>query len=196
MHIKFSTTHNLFLCSLQIVSSYKHPDRAELNYHAGVSIKHKGSFKKFIARHKGVQFLEKSPDIILAGLLYCACFNPHLDLPKIHFITDIVTTEVIEFMKGEITKLSYIEIKSSFYKQKEEVVEIYCLCQCPWIEGTTSKAIYGEKAFDYHMCTKCTNWSTITAFQKSEKRFQNEITTGFVQIAKSLLQFPDTMENT
>ena len=36
----------------------------------------------------------------------------HLDLSKIQFITDILTTAVIGFMKGEITKLSYIEIKS------------------------------------------------------------------------------------
>ena len=146
--------------SLQNVSSYKLPDRAELNYHAGVTFKHKGSLKKFVARHKGVQFSEKAPDIILAGLLYYACFNPDLDLSKILFVDDVLTAEIQEFMKGEITKLSCVDNKSTFCKEKEEIVEIYCLCQSPWIEGATSKAIYGEKqkSFDCHICTKCDGW--------------------------------------
>ena len=85
-----------YVYSLQIISSYKLPDTAELNYHAGVSIKHKELLKKIIAKQKGVQFSEKSPDIILAGLLYCACFNPHLDLSKIQFVTvtDLLTAEI------------------------------------------------------------------------------------------------------
>ena len=106
-----------YVYSLQIISPYKLPDIAELNYHAGVSTKHKELLKKFIAKHKGVQFSEKSPDIILAGLLYCACSNPHLDLSKIQFVTDLLTAEIKELMNGEITKLSFINVKSTFCRE-------------------------------------------------------------------------------
>lgn len=53
----------------------------------------------------------------------------------------------------------YME-KFPFVSTKEDTVDISCLCRTPWIEGTTSKAIYGDKQklFNMHICCKCNNW--------------------------------------
>ena len=44
---------------------------------------------------------------------------------------------------------------------------LYCLCRSPWIQGTTSKAIYGgnQKSFNSHVCCRCQNWFHIYCLQ-------------------------------
>ena len=57
--------------------------------------------------------------------------------------------------------LDLLKPQAHFAKQSQtEKVVLYCLCQSPWIEGTTSKAIYGkdQKEFNSHACVKCENW--------------------------------------
>jgi len=50
--------------------------------------------------------------------------------------------------------------KRSILKQFKDTVQLYCYCQTPWVDGSTSAAIYGNAQRDYNMhnCSKCDNW--------------------------------------
>jgi len=67
------------------VSTYSTPDVSELNYHAGVSIYHKGEFAAFKAMHTGLQFLEESEDVLLTGSSFHACSHLSIDLSVVQF---------------------------------------------------------------------------------------------------------------
>ena len=49
---------------------------------------------------------------------------------------------------------------SDFCKAQVDRVRLYCYCHTPWIEGTTSYAVYGDKQKDYNAynCSGCDNW--------------------------------------
>ena len=139
------------------MSTYSTPDVSELNYNAGVSIHYKGEFAAFKAKHTGVQFSEESEDILLAGLLYHACSHPSTDLSVVRFSEQELMDDIKSFMEGE-TSINFKREAGPFCKSKD--VSLYCICHTPWIEGSTSKVIYGnnQKQFNSHKCCKCGNW--------------------------------------
>ena len=70
------------------------------------------------------------------------------------------TEQLLQFqndMKGSLR----VEVVSSEYcKTVVTQVPLYCYCMTPWIQGSTSVAIYGskQKEFNVHNCCKCDNW--------------------------------------
>ena len=134
-------------------------------------LRHGLSVESFIARHSGVQFSDDNEDIVLAAIL------SHLYLfPHIQDVTTIWCNEerVIEdLLNNEYPKQSFSHTDGlSFSETQDEVVELHCLCCSPWIEGSTSKAIYGEKQkmFNTHSCSIFRNWFHNTACEKVPKR--------------------------
>ena len=134
------------------MSIYRTPDVCELNYHACVSIHHKGEFTSFKAKHIGVQFSEESEDVLLAGLLYHACGFPDIDLSIVRFSESDLKHDIKLFMENA-SSLRFKREAGPFCKSKEEDIALYCICHMSWIEGSTSKAIYGanQKQFNCHM---------------------------------------------
>lgn len=131
----------------------------ELNYHAGAAIHHQGEFTSLKAKHTGVQFSEESEELLLAGLLYHACCYPNVDLSVVRFSEHELRVDVKLFMENEAS-IRFKREPGPFCKSKEEDVMLYCICHKPWIEGSTSKAIYGtnQKQFNCHRCCRCNNW--------------------------------------
>ena len=101
-------------------------------------------------------------DVLLAGLLYFICSSPDNNLSNVRYNTSLLKSELITFLSDEDSVLcfTYQEETRPFCKTNHEEVPLYCLCKSPWIEGTTSKAIYGkiQKEFNSHACAKCSNW--------------------------------------
>ena len=62
-------------------------------------------------------------------------------------------------MDGE-DNITITYARGPFCKTKSEIVKLICICRSPWIEGSTSRAIYGDKQNDFasHVCCKCKNW--------------------------------------
>eukprot|EP00731_Ephydatia_muelleri_P037005 Em0375g1a len=65
----------------KVISTYMAPDRSELNYHAGIAVRSHGVIEVTV-KHCGVQFIESEEDILLAGLVFHACYQPESDLSK------------------------------------------------------------------------------------------------------------------
>ena len=141
------------------MSTYKYPDSAELEFHAGTATRHKNT-PSITAQHIGVQFAERDEDILLAALLFHACWKPTYDLSKVRCNPIRMGHELEAFMEGKISHLSFKYAKKPYSTTKEESVPLLCICHSPWIEGSTSKAIYGkmQREFNMHICCECGNW--------------------------------------
>ena len=135
------------------------PDRSELNYHAGIAVRSHGVIEVTV-KHCGVQFIESEEDILLAGLVFHACYQPESDLSKVRYKPHVLLQEIQALMTDEVTYLSTQNDKKGFCSTTTDNIELLCVCQTPWIEGTTSKAIYGtqQKEFIIHVCCKCARW--------------------------------------
>lgn len=145
---------------LQIISTYKLPDTSEFIYHAGISSRVRNASNRLKVKSVGVQFLEQNQDILLAGLLFDACNDPMTDLSLKRYDVLQLQSEIPSFTTGDTYSLPSQTAKAMFRKSRCHDVELLCLCRSPWIEGTTSKAVYGErqKEFNVHSCIKCNNW--------------------------------------
>lgn len=110
--------------------------------------------------HSGVQFIDGKEDIILAGLLFFAMENTSTVLTKIVFDVNILKKELLELVQDERTSITCRCEATPFCQTITQQVKLYCICQTPWIEGTTAKAIYGSKLKDFnaHTCCHCGNW--------------------------------------
>ena len=95
----------------------------------------------------------------MAGLLYHACAFPDIDLSVVRFSEPNLKHDVKLFMENN-SLLRFKREAGPFCKNEEEDIALYCICHTPWIEGSTSKAIYGanQKQFNSHRCCKCNNW--------------------------------------
>ncbi|KAL5464050.1 hypothetical protein EMCRGX_G033007 [Ephydatia muelleri] len=69
---------------VEVISTYMAPDRSELNYHAGIAVQSHGVIEVTV-KHWGVQFIESEEDILLAGLVFHACYQPESDLSKVRY---------------------------------------------------------------------------------------------------------------
>ena len=146
-----------------MISTYALPDHSELNYHAGTATRSKYFYLE--ALHLGVQCCEDdgSAEMVAGILLLFACNYPNIDLGKIRVNLDNSPEQLLDVLDGHFQLLNTIVTTSSnsdFCKTQVDHVQLYCYCLTPWIEGTTSFAIYGDKQKEYNVysCSGCNNW--------------------------------------
>ena len=50
--------------------------------------------------------------------------------------------------------------KKDYSKTVQDTVQLYCYCKSPWVDGSTSAAIYGNSQRDFNMynCSTCDDW--------------------------------------
>ena len=89
------------------------PDRLELNYHAGIAVRSHGVIEVTV-KHCGVQFIESEEDILLAGLVFHACYQPESDLSKVRYKPHVLLQEIQALMTDEVTFLSTQNDKKGF----------------------------------------------------------------------------------
>lgn len=118
--------------------------------------------RTFIARHTGVQFCdnENDADLVTAFLLFAVCSQPKTDLGEVRVILSTMSEQLHSFMTGYKPSLQIEVVSGRFCKTKVVTVQLLCDCFIPWIEGSTSAAIYGtrQKEFNMHLCCKCKMW--------------------------------------
>ena len=82
------------------------------------------------------------------------------DLGTFRVTLSTMSEQLHKFMSERKPSLE-TDVKTGHYcKTKVVTVQLLCDCFCPWIEGSTSVAIYGkqQKEFNMHLCCKCQNW--------------------------------------
>ena len=133
------------------------PDSSELEYLAGKCLNSKFQ-RTFQAIHTGVQLCEDESyaDLLTAFLLFAACSEPMNDLGTFRVTLSTMSEQLYKFM-SERKPLLETDFKTGHYcKTKVVTVQLLCDCFRPWIEGSTSVAIYGkqQKEFNMHLCCK------------------------------------------
>ena len=95
----------------------------------------------------------------MTGLLFFSLKKPSCGLTKVAFDAGNLKKELVAFVerRGSVTCQ---QASNLFCKTTRKNIEVYCLCQNIWIEGTTAKAIYGpqNKEFNAHSCCECGTW--------------------------------------
>ena len=84
------------------MSTFKHPDVEELNYHAGTALRHNHDASSFQVHHLGVQFSDLNPDVLLAALLLYGCSNDAKNLCNVRFDISKIINEIDAYMNDEI----------------------------------------------------------------------------------------------
>ena len=114
--------------------------------------------------HLGVQCCEDdcTAEIIAGILLLYACKYPSKGLGKVRIGLDDSPLQLYNVLDEHFGLLDTVVTTSTsdFCKTQVDQVQLYCYCLTPWIEGTTSHAIYGDKQKDYNVynCSGCDNW--------------------------------------
>ena len=114
--------------------------------------------------HVGVQCCEDdgTAEVVAGILLLYICKYPSKDLGKVHVGLDDSPLQLYNVLDENFELLETITTTSTyeFCKTQVDHVQLYCYCLTPWIEGTTSYAIYGDKQKDYNVynCSECDNW--------------------------------------
>ena len=135
------------------------------------------SCDKFVAKYSGVQISDTIQELLLAGLIYFTCKYKDEDLTLLRFENEnTLLDDINHFMNGE-DYITSSNAKGPFCKTKSEVVQLICrpTCRSPWIEGSTSRAIYGEKQKEFasHVCSKCKNWFHYFCLRQSNVKVPN-----------------------
>ena len=80
-------------------------------------------------------------------------------MTKVAFDAGKLKKELVAFVERRVS-VTCQQASNPFCKTTRKNIEVYCLCQTTWIEGTTAKAIYGprHKEFNAHSCCECGNW--------------------------------------
>ena len=114
--------------------------------------------------HVGVQSSKENAkaEIITAVLLLHICKQPDTDLGKL--CIDLVKglPQLFSVLQqddtGTVNGIS--QVKKDYRGKAEEMVQLFCYCQTPWVDGSTSAALYGNSQRDFNMynCSKCDNW--------------------------------------
>ena len=116
--------------------------------------------KSYIAIHTGVQFDKNEiADELTAALLVTTCKQPDIDLAKVRCNLSVARRQSIQQFEESLL-LATTQASNEYCKTKVVEVELYCTCRTPWIDGSTSASIYGERQreFNMHECCKCKNW--------------------------------------
>ena len=150
------------------MSTYKKPDISELNYHAGTALRYITSLTSIKIVYLGVQFAEGNEDALLAALLLHMCAKPECDITTVRCNVSSVLQSIHTFVHKSMVDITFSYTDQCFTANKEEQVPLICICRSPWIEGTTSKAIYGEKQrfFNCHAFCRCGNWFHVFCLSK------------------------------
>ena len=93
-------------------------------------------------------------------LLLVACKYPSQELENVRYDIDSSKLDVFNFMESGDVDLNFNIAKKGYCKTIVNKVTLICICNTPWIEGSTSAAIYGEmqQEFNAHCCLKCNKW--------------------------------------
>ena len=114
--------------------------------------------------HLGVQCCEDddTAEVVAGILLLYVCKYPSEDLCKVRVGLDDSLLQLYNVLDNNFELLDTVTTTSTseFCKSQVDRVQLYCYCLTPWIEGTTSFAIYGDKQKDYNVynCSGCDNW--------------------------------------
>jgi len=113
--------------------------------------------------HTGVQTSTENAkaEIITAILLLYICKHPDADLAKLRIDIVKALPQLGTVLEGnDITETGISIVKKNYRKTVEDTVQLYCYCQTPWIDGSTSAALYGDSQRDFNMynCSVCDNW--------------------------------------
>jgi len=143
------------------MSTYAEPDTAELNYHAGTATC--SLAQCMITIHTGVQYVDDhEADVVTAILLIISCLIPTQDLSKICIDHETASKLLIDFLDDININQHLTKHLSSkqFSKPRTETVKLHCFCLTPWIDGSTSAAMYEkeQKEFNAYHCSKCNDW--------------------------------------
>lgn len=109
-----------------------------------------------------MQFCEDDDkaDVITAVLLVSACNNSETDLVNVRVDVNTAMAQLQSIQLDDEVTLDLEVVSKEYCKTKVNKVDLYCICKTPWIEGSTSACIYGDrqKHFNMHQCCKCKNW--------------------------------------
>jgi len=150
-----------YLCLFsQIVSVYAEPDTMELNYHAGTACRSVAQL--VVTEHIGVRFHSaETADAITAALVISVCLNSGVNLSKV----DMNIQTALQYLKQffamtTVTTIPMCTEQNEFSPSRFDKIDLYCFCLTAWIDGSTSKSIYGEqqKQFKVYQCSNCNNW--------------------------------------
>ena len=95
---------------------------------------------------------------------YClvACNDvDRANLFKVRLNLNLSAEQLLQFMKDNHETIAMNTGSDKDYCPTEVVnIELHCFCMTPWIDGSTSAAIYGskQKEFNMHNCCKCNKW--------------------------------------
>ena len=114
--------------------------------------------------HVGVQSSKENAkaEIITAVLLLHICKQPDTDLGKLRIDLVKGLPQLFSVLQqddtGTVNGIS--QVKKDYRGKAEEMVQLFCYCQTPWVDGSTSAALYGNSQRDFNMynCSKCDNW--------------------------------------
>ena len=152
----------VFYLHSQVVSAYNEPDRMELNYHAGIATR--TLVQSALVFHASIQcFNTDYADVITAVLLIGVCMDEHLDLSKVKLNNEDAIRWLHNFLSLKEVKLNdkmFDLCTKSEEKPEMDEVQLHCFCLTPWIDGSTSKAIYNTQQKDYkaYQCCICLDW--------------------------------------
>uniref|UniRef100_A0A1X7UXJ5 SWIM-type domain-containing protein n=1 Tax=Amphimedon queenslandica TaxID=400682 RepID=A0A1X7UXJ5_AMPQE len=144
---------------VQCISVYTSPDMMELEYHAGTATR--SECRLVYVEHCGVQLSDEYPDQLTAALLLMACSYPNDDLSLKHIDPVALRETLCTYIHtGSYERVPVDECDVAFCKRKVSKVSLLCYCFTPWVDGSTSVALYGikQKQFNVHNCSKCKEW--------------------------------------
>ena len=98
-----------------------------------------------------MQFTDhRHADLCTAVLLLVACKFPMQDLEKVRIDTNSSKCDILNFMKAGDVGLKFETAKKGYCKTITNKVTSICICNTPWIEGSTSTAVYGEMQEEFN----------------------------------------------
>ena len=111
---------------------------------------------------------------------------------EIHFVNNGVEECSESYLKYRY----WCTYSATIVKLKKVMSQFVCICRTPWIEESTSRAVYGDKQneFNSHICCKCDGWFHNFVFLLAVCSLQKGLGILFVQTANFLPQFPGNVK--
>ena len=134
----------------------------ELNYHAGIATRTLA--QSALAFHASIQCFDSDhADVITAVLLIRVCMDEHLDLSKVELNSEAAMGWLHNFLSLKEMELNdkMFDLCTRPGKQPEiDEIQLHCFCLTPWIDGSTSVAIYCKQQKEYkaYQCSICLDW--------------------------------------
>ena len=107
----------------------------------------------------GTVFNDRLADEFAAVMLVLSFVDPALNLTRIKPDPKFINEDIMSFMCQKEMKFHYDEAKSDCSVTQKLDVDMLCFCMTAWLDGTTSKAVYGEQQeFNMYQCCFCSMW--------------------------------------